>query len=276
MGTEGEGKPETGLAGKFSRKQIAIALLVLMLLGGSGALAARMVNKSDPESNNQVNRQTDQKTTAEGNQSNSSVQDQTSGQPSSQNDASSSQSDQSQQAAPVYDSLSMITPYVNESDVSSINEAFGLDAATAAWGFVHNGVDFMTATDLVEFRAAADGIVSYSKFHNDKNGMWQVNMAIDHNPWSIQYAWEFSSTSESDADRQISEIAIASGQTVKQGDSLGKLYNPKLEGHIHLGVSNDLINTENAICPEPYFTDEAKDSVYRIIQEDHPAWQMCY
>lgn len=75
---------------------------------------------------------------------------------------------------------SIETPYINESDVSSINEAFSLADNNPYWGFRHPGIDFMTATDLVPVQAAVGGTVeNLSVEKNDGQMGWHAGFCIN-------------------------------------------------------------------------------------------------
>ncbi len=65
--------------------------------------------------------------------------------------------------------ISMITPYVNQSDMASVNEAFSSDDSTP-WGFAHDGVDFFPIGNLKPFQAVCSGVV-------DKVELWQNNIS---------------------------------------------------------------------------------------------------
>src|SRR5262249_9937714 len=52
---------------------------------------------------------------------------------------------------------SIITPYVNSSDILTIPEAFGTDASTAPWGFAHAGLDLAANSDHIPFQAVTSG-----------------------------------------------------------------------------------------------------------------------
>jgi len=84
------------------------------------------------------------------------------------------------------------------------------------------------------------------------------------------------SVDKSDGETQLANIVVSEGQTVSQGDIIGYLYDPVGLGH-GAHVDFGLLNEDwDRICPEPYFTSEAKDSILSLIHEAHPGWDMCY
>jgi hypothetical protein len=167
---------------------------------------------------------------------------------------------------------SMPTPYVNESDMASINEAFSVDAC-APWGFGHGGIDFFPTGNLKPFRAVADGVVEdITKLHNVPVDMWQVNLnlRIDATYWA-GYAFEPMSD-EADADLQLTHIVVSEGQTVSQGDILGYLLTVGPGAHVHFSI----YEVWDAICPEPYFTPSATNSILTVLGWTWPHARICY
>ncbi|MBI4009783.1 MAG: hypothetical protein HY361_01115 [Candidatus Aenigmarchaeota archaeon] len=172
-----------------------------------------------------------------------------------------------------YSNLSIITPYLNETDISSINEAFS-NTENSPWGFKHLGIDFMTSSDLVYFQAVTDGTITNLKTskENEQQG-WHTGLCIDHSPYLICYNFETFSSDQADGDRQKASIWVENGRHVKQGDIIGQLVYGGNGAHVDLGVIH--LGKERS-CPEPYFTEDAKTSILRLIHKDHPTWKLCY
>jgi len=169
--------------------------------------------------------------------------------------------------------LTIITPYVNKSEISSINEAFS-NSAGAPWGFVHAGIDFMTKKDLVPFQAVADGKITNSNYKQENNQQgWHYGFCIGHNDYLVCYNFETFSGADAVGPRQAANIFVKDGDEVKQGDIVGNLVHGGSGAHVDFGV---IPPGRERSCPEPYFTKEAKASVLRLIHKDHPAWNMCY
>jgi hypothetical protein len=167
---------------------------------------------------------------------------------------------------------SMPTPYVNEGDMASINEAFSIDSC-APWGFGHGGIDFFPNGNLKPFRAVADGTIEdITKLHNVPVDKWQVNLnlRIDATYW-VGYAFEPMSD-EADADLQLTHIVVSEGQPVSQGDILGYLLTAGPGAHVHFSI----YEVWDAICPEPYFTDTARNSILTVLGWTWPYARICY
>lgn len=169
--------------------------------------------------------------------------------------------------------ISMTTPYVNSTDIASINEAFS-STACAPWGFAHNGIDFFPNGNLKPFQAVSSGVIEdVQLWQNDISLNWQVNVRIKYNDtYSVEYAFEPFSTIQSDGDTQLANILVSAGQNVSQGDIIGNLYTVGGGAHVHFGLIKDGI----AICPEPYFTIDARDSILNLIHIVWPDANMCY
>jgi len=169
--------------------------------------------------------------------------------------------------------ISMITPYVNETDVTRLGPFSSSN--NSPLGRVHDGIDFHATGNLTPFQAVCSGVVdSVELWLNPGNSYWQVNVIVIFNfIYSVQYAFEPFSSNQSDGETQLANILVSEGQTVSQGDIIGYLYRKHEEyAHVHFGLHKNW----DAICPEPYFTLEARDSILSVIHKDHPGWDMCY
>ncbi len=176
-------------------------------------------------------------------------------------------------AQTVYQNLSLITPYVNESDVSSVNEAYS-NVSNSPWGFRHVGIDFMTKTDLVPVQAVTDGIItSLNTSKESEQQGWHTSICIGHDPYMVCYNFETFSPDQAVGDKQSANMLVKNGDRVRQGDLIGRLVHGGDGAHIDFGVSQQ---GKDRSCPEPYFTEEARASVMRLIHKEHPDWQMCY
>jgi len=185
--------------------------------------------------------------------------------------------------------VSLITPYVNESDMASINEAFSVDEC-APWGFGdHLGIDFFPKgvvgnfTDKKSFQAVCSGTVTYvDQYYNpgggpNGNGQYQVNLSIDCDAnYSIVYAFETWSEDVMIGDNQLYNIQIEHGiqvnTTVTQGDVIGDLFKAGDGAHVHFGLKENGID----MCPDPYFTPVARDSVLNVLHLFYPHARICY
>jgi hypothetical protein len=169
--------------------------------------------------------------------------------------------------------ISMTTPYETSSDIGAINEAFSNDA-NCPWGFAHNGIDFTPTADLKPFQAVSSGTVEgISLQQNNVSLNWQVNITVRFNStYSVVYVFEPFSTVQTDGQTQLNSISVSAGQSVSQGDLIGKLSMVGSGAHVHFG----LLKNGTAICPETYFTPTAESAVLALLHSFHPTWNMCY
>lgn len=171
------------------------------------------------------------------------------------------------------DEISMITPYVNQSDMASINEAFSTDNS-APWGFEHRAIDFFPNGDLKPFRAVCSGIIDELilwQLESTKN--WQVSLRIKYNSiYDVNYAFEPVSPVEEDGEIQLNNMSVTIGQAVSQGDTIGYLHTARNGAHVDFS----LFKNWNSVCPEPYFTPAARDSIIKLIRVAWPDAKMCY
>jgi hypothetical protein len=172
--------------------------------------------------------------------------------------------------------ISMITPYVNSTDMEPTDRVFS-SSASCPMGVEHTGIDFMPNRNFVPFQAVCSGSVDYIELCQlPTTSHWLVHVQLKYNDaYSVLYAFEPMSADRSDGETQLDNIVVSEGQNVSQGDIIGYLYDPVGLGHgahVDFGLLKDWIR----ICPEPYFTSEARDSILSLIHEAHPGWDMCY
>lgn len=193
---------------------------------------------------------------------------------------------------------SLVTPYVNESDMASINEAFSSEGSTSPWGFVHNGIDFSPIGNLKPFRAACSGVVdSVQLQQNNVTSNWQVNLLIVCNPYvldpnvggyfppiAVETIFEPRSTVQADGQTQLNNITVANGQAVTQGDVIGYLHTAGAGAHVHFGtipfgsmlMSGAYQVPRISICPEPHLSLAANTSILNLLHVVWPGAGMCY
>lgn len=167
----------------------------------------------------------------------------------------------------------MMTPYQHQSEMDVINEAYS-ETTACPWGFVHKGIDFFPAGDLATFRAASSGTIDrLERYHNPVSGTWQVNLDLKINSmYRLGYAFEPFSALEAHADTQMANMSVSVGQAVSQGQALGRLLARGGGAHVHFGLYRN--NTD--ICPESFFTAEARDSILSILHRTFPGAALCY
>jgi len=172
--------------------------------------------------------------------------------------------------------FSVLTPYMNSSQIRSIPEAYSEDAS-APWGFEHRGIDFSPNVQLASFQAAFSGVIEVVDLHENvidpDTSYWHVNVKLVHDAvWSAWYAFEPMTESQTDAIIQLWNLAVSEGYYLQAGDFMGKLHAPTAGAHVHFTLNKNDV----AVCPEFYFTPQARQSVLDIIHKDHPTWDMCY
>ena len=181
-------------------------------------------------------------------------------------------------------SISMITPYVNSSDVQWIHQAFGSDDQNP-WKSPHPGLDFYPYADDMQLQASVPGIVEEVRASRNENNFcmasntcnWQIGVRIRYDSaYSVEWDFEPFSSSEADRDEQLARIRVSVGDVVRSGAVIGTLHRANDTSHVDWGIMKNY----TLICPEPYFTDEAKSSILALIAARHPTWEpigvMCF
>jgi hypothetical protein len=181
-------------------------------------------------------------------------------------------------------SISMTTPYVNSSDVESIRQAFS-SAPTPYWNVAHPGIDFYAYADHMQFQASVPGIIEEVRASQNVNEAclsanncnWQIGVRIRYDSaYSVEWDFEPFSSSEADKDIQLANISVAVGDVVQKGDIIGTLHRANDTSHVDWGIMKNY----TLICPEPYFSAEAKSSILALIKARHPTWEpegaMCF
>jgi len=169
--------------------------------------------------------------------------------------------------------ISMIAPFPDPAAMGPIREAFSASAA-APWGFVHTGIDFFPLADGSPFQAVAAGRVEQVQLiQNSGSGNWQVNVSVRFNDaYVVFYVFEPMSALEADGEAQLAEVLVSAGDVVAPGDTLATLHSAAPGAHLDLGLLKD----HQRICPEPYFTQAAKDAILQLLDAQWPAADMCY
>lgn len=174
--------------------------------------------------------------------------------------------------------FSLITPYVNSSDIVSVTPFSS--GSSSPWGWAHTGIDFMPLANTTPFRAAAPGVVrdvtlTSLTYLGMLIPVWQVNVIIEHDDtYSLVYAFETFSSKQTDGQIQLDMITVSKGQFVAQGDIIGTSYvaDPAVQVTVDFGVTRNGVR----ICPEGYFTSEAKNSILNLIHKNQPTWVFCF
>jgi hypothetical protein len=131
-------------------------------------------------------------------------------------------------------------------------------------GYIHNGLDFMSGRDLVEYRAVSGGVVAELKVFYDSSRSDthpQVNVIILYNKTTkVVYSFEPYSKDIADAERQLTFMSIKEGDTIVAGQVLGKLIKTAPQSHVHIHVMKD----RQTICFEDMFSDIVKAEMLTI------------
>jgi hypothetical protein len=189
----------------------------------------------------------------------------------------------------------LVTPYVNESDMTEINAGFSTEYSSSPWDFVHDGLDIAPQGDLKPFQAACAGTVDAVQLVQLNPGAnWQVKVLIQCNdyvpntggyfiPFSAEYIFEPMTKAPPKGQQQLADITVIEGQNVAQGDIIGYLHDTHKGAHLQFGLvqfgSSDFSTLgvpRLPICPEPHFSTAARDSVLKLLHIAWPSANMCY
>ena len=161
----------------------------------------------------------------------------------------------------------LIPPYSNESDMQEIRGSFSTVVSGSPQNMVHDGLDIYPVEDLKPFQAACSGRIERIYTFDDQV---TVMLACD-STYLLQY--NFESQSPGTGQTQLENMTVEEGQTVSQGDIIGYLYVANAErAHVHFTFLKNWVPR----CPEPYFSQEARNSVLNLIHKVHPGARMCY
>lgn len=169
---------------------------------------------------------------------------------------------------------SLTTPYFNIADMAGIGP-YSSNQAEA--GYLHNGIDFMSDHDLVEYRAISGGVVAEAKVFYDSTRSDthpQVNLIILYNKSTkLVYSFEPFSKNIADAERQLTLMNIKAGDKIVAGQSLGKLIKTAPESHVHIHV----MKNEQTICYESMFSEnEITEMMTKATTPLNKPRKLCY
>jgi hypothetical protein len=169
---------------------------------------------------------------------------------------------------------SLTTPYYKISDLSGIGP-YSSNKELA--GYTHNGLDFMSANDLTEYRAITGGKVQtvelfYERSRNDTHP--QINVIVQYDKHTmVAYTFEPYTLDMDVANRQLTLMNVKAGDTIQAGQSLGKLIKTAPQSHVHVHISRD----QKEFCLTPLFTEAERAEMTAIVEvaPNVPA-QLCY
>lgn len=165
-------------------------------------------------------------------------------------------------------------PYYDSSDIEYAGRTFCTDG-TCPWGpGMHDGIDFVTASNLVPFRAACDGTVTMVDSFITGAGNRQVNVLIELTGTpSFGLVYAFEPMTQDPADQQKANIEVQVGSMVAAGDLVGRLVmSPAVGSHVHWGV----VANHQQVCPEFHLSDDVRGILLALVQSDVPSGQLCY
>jgi len=125
----------------------------------------------------------------------------------------------------------LLTPYVNESDMVSINGLFNSRSDSGSpkrtsdrTASIHDGLDIYPNGNLKPFRAVCSGRVQWVIMTEDD----VVVFLVCNSTYTVDYAFEPQppQTGPRTGQIQLRHIAVVAGQAVSQGDIIGHLYVP--------------------------------------------------
>ena len=163
--------------------------------------------------------------------------------------------------------FSLVTPYASESDMREINDFFNAQYSDEPWGRIHDGLDFDPAGNLKAYQSACAGRVNKIYTFDD-----QVMVLIDcDSTYTIGY--NFENQAPNTGRTQYNNMLVIEGQLVEQGEIIGYLYSAEnpAKAHVHFTLYKNAI----PICPEPYFTQAARDSIMNLIAVAHQDVIIC-
>ncbi len=172
------------------------------------------------------------------------------------------------------DLTTLSAPYYKISDIGVVGPYSSNEQAS---GYLHNGIDFMSDRDLVEYRAVSGGIVAEAKVFYDSSRTDthpQVNLIVLYNKTTkVVYSFEPYSKNIADADRQLTLMSVREGDTIVAGQSLGKLIKTAPQSHVHIHI----MKNEQTLCFENMFaTSDQEEMMTKVVAGPGKDKKLCY
>lgn len=162
----------------------------------------------------------------------------------------------------------LLTPYVNEANMKEIRGLFVTDS-NSPFPWIHDGLDITSNSNLAPFQAACSGRVLWIFEMDDPTDLVDV-MIQCNSEYFIEYGFE--PDGDTTVPTQRAHIAVVEGQAVSQGDLIGNLYAAGEMALVHFSVVRNGVN----VCPGPYLTSAARDSMLNLVHNAFPDADMCY
>jgi hypothetical protein len=163
--------------------------------------------------------------------------------------------------------LSLVTPYVDETDMREINDYFNAIYDSEPWGRIHDGLDMDPNDNLRPYQSVCAGRVKKIYVFDE-----QVTLIIDcDETYSVDY--NFETQAPNTGQIQLYYTLVTEGQEVAQGQVLGYLYseqNPE-RAHVHFTLYQDAV----PVCPAPFFTPAAHASILNLLAVVHDDGVIC-
>ena len=188
----------------------------------------------------------------------------------------------------------LLTPYVNERDITEITTGYSSENSLSPWDGGHDGIDIYPQLNLRAFQATCPGVVdTIERLQAGGSSNWQVRVLIrcddyvmDQNsggyfiPYYTNYIFETMSADDSDGQAQLGHITVTEGQKVSQGTVIGLLRVASEESHLHFGLLHlgppGFKVLDISLCPEAHFDTASASSVLGLLQRAWPNANMCY
>lgn len=158
-------------------------------------------------------------------------------------------------------SPSFVLPYISKDEIVSVPRMWNPPN--------YIGIDFKGKNDT-RFVAVCNGEITEVRKYLMSSGYGAnitravtVNLQINSTT-SIQYVFEPNTANESIADLQLQKIVVKTGDKIKTGDIIGKLYAYGSFPHLHLVVYKN----GEPINPFPYFTEEAQKEIMELYSKE--------
>ena len=192
---------------------------------------------------------------------------------------------------------SLVTPYLNESEMTEIKTGFSSENSISPWGYVHDGLDIYPQGDMKPFQASCSGVVDTVQLRQaGAESNWQLEVLINCNdyvadpdsagyfiPLSVDYIFEPMSNIQTDGQAQLDNIMVVEDQAVSKGEIIGYLNVVGEGAHVHFGLlqfGSSAFSiygvTPIPLCPEPHFSTQSKDSILKLFHVAWPSANMCY
>lgn len=168
----------------------------------------------------------------------------------------------------------LTAPYFDIADMSQIGP-YSSNNATA--GYIHNGLDFMAAEDMTEYRAISAGVVQkvevfYDSSRNDTKP--QVNVIVEHDKQtSVVYTFEPYIKDIDVANKQLTLMNVKQGDVIEAGQTLGKLIKTAPQSHVHVHISRE----QKEFCFANLFSEtDQKAMIAKAAVAPNVPPQLCY